>query len=136
MTKITVTIETEAGEDPRQKLMEFLAGGTLTNGAAAGVEWTQEDFAAFWAKVRPDAQKVLAIVAKQPDGCPMTTVEKALGWKGLQIAGRMSSVGHVMRKFPGRQWPYTWDWHQRVYKLANHKIAEWITKLANGRKAA
>jgi len=134
--KITVTIETEAGEDPRQKLMEFLAGGNLTNGKAQGMEWTADDFASFWAKLRPDAQKILAVVAKQPDGCPMTAVEKALGWTGLQIAGRMSSVGHAMRKFPGRQYPYTWDWHARVYKLASREIGEWILKLANGKKSA
>lgn len=136
MTKITITIETDADEDPRKKLMEFLAGGSLTNGKAPGVDWTQDDFASFWSKLRPDAQKILAIIAKQPDACPMTAIEKALGWTGLQIAGRMSSVGHAMRRFPGRPNPYTWDWNARVYKLENHRIAEWIVKLANGRKPA
>lgn len=132
--RITLTIETEEDEDPRQKLLEFLEVGKPVQGKGV-VEWTPEDFTSFWGKLQPDARQILGVVAKQPDGCPMDAIQKALSWSGLQVAGRLSSVGHAMRQFPGRPYPYEWDARARVYKL-NRPIAEWIARLASGRKAA
>ncbi len=132
--KITLTIETEGGEDPRQKLLEFLQVGTSARDKTA-IEWTSEDFTSFWGRLQPDARQILGEVAKQPGGCSMDAINKALGWTGLQVAGRLSSVGHVMRQFPSRPYPYEWDKRAREYKL-NRPIAEWVLRLSGGRKAA
>ncbi|GEM_PF-6435445 len=132
--KITIAIETEAGENPRQKLMELLAGSSLSNAKDAAVDWTADEFASFWSKLQPDAQRILAVVATQPGGCPMEKVTEATGWTGLQIAGRLSSVGHALHQFKNRPYPYEWDKRTRTYTLLDRRYAEWVQKLANGHK--
>src|SRR5436305_1270049 len=100
MTKVTLTIETEVGEDPRQALARFLAlpaDGKSTAATSAGGatgEWTAAEFTGLWRDLAPDAQRILAEIAKRPDGYPMADIQRTLGWTGLQLAGRLSSVGH------------------------------------------
>lgn len=134
--KITISIETEAGENPRQKLMELLAGGVGEPGKGRSLDWTAEDFAAFWSKLQPDAQRILAVVARLPAGCTMEKVTEATGWTGLQVAGRLSSVGHTLHQFEGRPYPYEWDKRARTFKVTDARYAEWVVKLANGHKPA
>src|SRR5216683_1358574 len=112
MAKITVTIETSDNEDPREALGRFLGitGQPMPPDKASGKgEWTLEDFSSFWSDLSTDARKILVVIAKHPDGCSAQQIEKDLGWSGLQIAGRLSSLGHQLRKRPGLPYPISHD---------------------------
>jgi len=139
MTKVTLTIETERDEDPRQALARFLGidpdkvGPAAANGSPV-VDWTPDDFTGLWNGLTADAKALLGEYAKKPEGCSAADIEKALGWTGLQIAGRMSSIGHQMRRYPKRPYPVTRN-AVGDYTVTR-RIADWITRLATGRKAA
>jgi hypothetical protein len=108
--------------------------GTGASGNGGGADWTPEDFASFWANLQPDAQRILSVVAQQPGGCSMAKVTEATGWTGLQVAGRLSSVGHALHLFKDRPYPYQWDKRARTYRLRDSRYVEWVLKLANGQK--
>jgi hypothetical protein len=64
----------------------------------------------------------------------MAKVTEATGWTGLQVAGRLSSVGHALHLFKDRPYPYQWDKRARTYRLRDSRYVEWVLKLANGQK--
>jgi hypothetical protein len=108
-------------------------GPVPANGAR--LDWTPEDFTGFWNGLTADAKKILAEIAKTPTGCLPGEIEKALGWSGLHLAGRLSSVGHQWNRYPRR--PRVWDWNQITggYTLTP-RLADWVTRLAAGQKVA
>jgi hypothetical protein len=139
--EFTVTVRTEAGEDPRQALAKLL--GFSTDGKAAPAksdqggssEWTSEEFTRFWSWLQKDAQKIVAEIATKPDGYPMGDLQKKLGWEGTGMAGRMSSVGFNVKLFANHANPVMRDWSARVYKM-DPRAASWVKELAAGRKIA
>src|SRR2546423_10522729 len=103
MTKVTLIIETDDDEDPRQAAARFLGiaekpKAAATNGSET-VEWTPEDFTGFWKGLTDDAQALLNEIAKRPDGSPRSEQEKALNRTAFQLAGTMSSVGFQIKRY-------------------------------------
>jgi hypothetical protein len=138
VTKVTLTIETDKDEDPRQALARFLGidpdkVGPAGNGSGE-VDWTPDDFTGFWNGLTTDAKALLGEIAKKPEGCTAADIQRALGWTGLQIAGRMSSLGHQIRRYPKRPYPVTRN-ATGDYTMTR-RIADWAARLVSGRKAA
>jgi hypothetical protein len=136
VTKVTLTIETDKDEDPRQALARFLGidpDKVVPGPNGGGTEWTPEDFTGFWNGLTADAKTLLGEIAKKPDSCSAGDIEKALGWSGLHLGGRLSSVGHQMRRFPGRPRPVNWDASAGGYAMTR-RIADWVRRLIANQK--
>jgi len=117
MARIVITIEGDSQEiEAIQAVLQRLAG--MTSGGleaeeaveqprASGEEesWTFEEFQQFWSRLKGGARQILAEIAKRPEGYPMTDLEQALGLPARVIGGRLSSVGHAMRRFEHKREP-------------------------------
>ena len=143
MARFTFTLEGEPLEfrPSLRALLGALAADALdsigeddeaatTDGHAAGKEeLTPEEFGRLWRAVRPDARDILTAIAEQPD-CSFEELQQATGLGGLGIAGRLSSVGHTMRRFfGGKRAPVTRDYQTRRYHMAPD-VAELVKRLA------
>jgi len=114
MARIVITIEGDSQEiGAIQEVLQRLAG--LTTGefeVSEGVRplgerepWTFEEFRQFWSRLQDGARQILAEIAKRPEGYPMVDLERALRVPARVIGGRLSSVGHAMRRFPHKEEP-------------------------------
>lgn len=117
MEKVTVNIEGSSDEVviALQRLASLFIeqqGKKVTKD-----EWTEQDLLQFWNMLTDGAKAALRVVAKQPNGCPRHVVLKELGIKGSQLAGQLSSVGHVLRKFPTKVTPFGLNWHTWEYDM-------------------
>lgn len=133
--KLTITLEGEPGEDLRAELLKVLQ----VNGQGKGdsqpqvVEWTPDDFGKFWRNLRDDARPLLTEIAKHAPTYPFADLRTAVHMKGLEVAGRMSSVGHQQKRFPNRPPVVSRDWNARLYHM-DPRIAGWIVAISAGRK--
>ncbi len=114
MAKIVITIEGDSQEigaiqEVLQRLAGLAAGELETHEALRTVgerePWTFEEFRQFWSRLQDGARQILAEIAKRPEGYPMVELEQALGVPARVIGGRLSSVGHAMRRFPHKEDP-------------------------------
>ena len=88
-----------------------------------------EEVERFWNLITVDARPIVAELATKPKGYAFAKLQQVFSMDGLQVAGRLSSVGHVMRRFPGRAVPIHRDYRDRIYTM-DPLIAERIRKLA------
>lgn len=114
MAKIVITIEGDSQEiGSIQEVLQRLAGLATGESEGHGVlravgereSWTFEEFRQFWSRLQEGARQILAEIAKRPEGYPMVELERALGVPARVIGGRLSSVGHAMRRFPHKEDP-------------------------------
>lgn len=135
--KVTLTAEGETDEEVKATLL-FMLGVNGTHGTttAAVVEpvstdggpaWTQDELGQFWKALTPGARKILTEMAKKPGGYPFDDIRKALSLEALQIAGRLSSMGHQMRAFKGKSDLIWRDWHAQQYRM-KPEFAEMIRR--------
>jgi hypothetical protein len=135
MAKVTISVEGEP-DDVRNALIALLRGGPLPGDAMPPLPstadlWSREDLSRFWMAIQPEARRVLAEVAKHPAGAAWDDVRAALDLSGPEMAGRMSSVGHIMRKiFGGRPAPVQRDYVTRQYTM-DPAVAREILRLAH-----
>ncbi len=135
MPRVTITIEGEF--DEIQTILQRLATGepdnpvSLEEPVSAPIAWTPEELAALWNMIESGARGILAEIATRPDGYPFTELQHALGMNGSNIAGRLSSVGHAMRRFPEKPHPVTRDYRTRQYTI-DAEVADVIRRLARG----
>jgi hypothetical protein len=148
MARITVTVEGEA-EEVRAALSALLGSASVdvasdepsrepVIGEGRGTvqsPWTADDLAHLWEYLTPDAQRVLATIAQQPDGYPFSDLEVELATDMRTIGGNLSSVGHAMRRLYGagasylRPWPLSKDATMRRYRM-DEDVAETIRRLS------
>ncbi|MBI3966859.1 MAG: DUF262 domain-containing protein [Chloroflexi bacterium] len=62
----------------------------------------------LWSGLSPNCRRALTEIAKRPEGYLYVELLEALGVTGGTFGGWMSSVGHGMRRFPGKQSPLRW----------------------------
>ena len=114
MARIVITIEGDSQEiGAIQEVLQRLAGltgaefeaGEAVRGPGEREPWTFEEFRQFWSRLQDGARQILAEIAKRPEGYPMAELERALGVPARVIGGRLSSVGHAMRRFPQKEEP-------------------------------
>lgn len=117
MEKVTINIE--GTSDDVVKALQRLVGSFAEQEEKMVVkeDWTEEDIRRFWRMLTESAKVALRVVAKQPNGCPRDALLKELGIKGSQLAGQLSSVGHVLRKFPTKPTPFGLNWHTWEYDM-------------------
>ena len=89
------------------------------------IAWTTDSITALWEGLTDKAREVLKEMARRPEGYPFTELRQALGLDAAQVAGRLSSVGHNMRSFPGRPRLVVADGRSREYRL-HPAFAEFI----------
>ncbi len=152
MARITITIEGESQEiEAIQAVLQRLAGVAMAVGAeeAAAAEagwpggerqsWTFEEFQQFWSRLKEGARQILAEIAKRPEGYPMADLERALGLPARVIGGRLSSVGHAMRRFEWKERPVEFrtggDEEMRRVYFMNPEVARMIRRLSEGEAA-
>ncbi|MDW7981215.1 MAG: hypothetical protein RMH81_00140 [Thermomicrobium sp.] len=145
MARIVITIEGDSQEiGAIQEVLQRLAG--LSTGELEVVEttraigeregWTFEEFRQFWSRLQDGARQILAEIAKRPEGYPMVDLERALGVPARVIGGRLSSVGHAMRRFPHKEEPVEFRTGgdeapgRRIYFM-KPEIARMIRRLAS-----
>ncbi|MCS7051227.1 MAG: hypothetical protein NZL87_06400, partial [Thermomicrobium sp.] len=89
-----------------------------------------------WSRLQDGARQILAEIAKRPEGYPMVDLERALGVPARVIGGRLSSVGHAMRRFPHKEEPVEFRTGgdeapgRRIYFM-KPEIARMIRRLAS-----
>ncbi|MFN3336065.1 MAG: hypothetical protein ACK42I_01015 [Thermomicrobium sp.] len=114
MARIVITIEGDSQEiGAIQEVLQRLAGlaagelevSELSRVPSEREAWTFEEFRQFWSRLQDGARQILAEIAKRPEGYPMVELERALGVPARVIGGRLSSVGHAMRRFPHKEEP-------------------------------
>lgn len=123
----------------RNRLARGLAPATspVTEGAptapprrAAGeVTWTSEELSELWATIKDGARQIWARIAEKPEGHDFADVVRSTGMHGLQVAGQLSSIGHALRKFPGKEHPITRDHAAGQYRM-DPEVAKVIRQLA------
>ena len=149
MARITITIEGESQEiEAIQAVLQRLAGVTAVPGAGGAAPeanrtapreaWTLEEFQHFWSQLKDGARAILTEVARRPEGYPMRDLEQALGLPARVIGGRLSSIGHAMRRFESKEEPIEFrtgrdDGPRRVYSM-KPAIARLVLRLAEGER--
>ena len=147
MARLTITIEGESEEiEAIQAVLQRLAGVTAVTGSATAEasetlrltaqrkDWTAEEYEHFWGQLKDGARQILAEVAKRPEGYPMSDLERALGLPARVIGGRLSSIGHAMRRFESKEKPIELrtvreDGSRRIYVM-KPEIARLVRRLA------
>lgn len=111
MAKIVITIEGDSQEiGSIQEVLQRLAGlaageSEVLRAVGERESWTFEEFRQFWSRLQEGARQILAEIAKRPEGYSMVELERALGVPARVIGGRLSSVGHAMRRFLHKEDP-------------------------------
>ena len=129
MEKVVVNIE--GSSDEVVKALQRLASLSVEQQEPKVVqeEWLEQDIREFWKSLTEGARAALRIVAKQPNGCPRGNVLKELGIKGNELAGRLSSVGHTMRKFKTKRRPFWFNEETEEYEMIP-ELSEAIIRLS------
>ena len=95
MERITITIEGTSEEVVRA--LQAVAGGV--KGQVIAVRWLPEEIRDFFECLRPEAQRILREIATNPNSYNRDDLLNAIGISGRGLAGRLSSIGHNLRKF-------------------------------------
>lgn len=79
---------------------------------------TVEQFRTLWPQLTAQAQAVLGLVARRPDGYPVADLLARLDVDGRRLGGILSSLGFAVKRTPGAQDPLVRDWMLNQYRLA------------------
>lgn len=116
--------------------IELEDGDTEGAGAAPG-GWTAKRADKFVRFLTTDARKAVRYMAAHAPEVEVTDVIEHLGLEsGLALGGRMSSVGHAMRRMPkGMDWPIerqygTYYIDEQVAKLLTEAIESYVSRHA------
>lgn len=93
-------------------------------GAAGPTQWSAEELRTLWGRLSGKARKVLAGIARKPEGYHVNKLvedlESELGGGGHAVAGALSSVGHRIKQFPGKPALYHRDYTRGVFTMPQH----------------
>ena len=73
--------------------------------APAPVPWTEEEAETLLSEIKPNAKKIMAELAKKPEGYRRSELVEALGSKEQSIRGQLSSVGAALKRMGGKPSP-------------------------------
>ena len=123
MAKVTLTIEGTA-EEVMDSLQELVG---LQKGKRTSVSWLPNEINEFFHSLQPEAQRILREIATRPDGYDRNDLVSRLSISERGLAGRLSSVGHTLRRFfPMKPKPVELDWGTWKYIMLP-EVAEWIS---------
>ena len=95
MERVTITIEGNSEEVIRA--LQAVAAGVNRQGAS--VSWLPDEVGGFFNRLQPEAQRILREIATRPQGYNRDDLMSELGISARGLAGRLSSVGHTLRRF-------------------------------------
>jgi len=125
MEKVTLTIEGTAEEviASIHRLQGLVVGiqDQLTNAC-----WLTNEIEQFLDHVQPEARRILIEIAKKSDGYDRDKLIHSLGISARGLAGRLSSVGHTLRRYyPMKPKPIELDWSSWKYSMLP-EFADWF----------
>jgi hypothetical protein len=127
--EISVTIELK-GEPDEVGLMLAQLGETLIGEETANKVdaswWTPEKAAAFVTDLTDPALQALALIADNAPNVSFRDVQREMGMTGLQLAGRLSSIGFAVAR-QGGPVPFVRDYYRRSYSM-DPEVAEVLTE--------
>jgi len=122
MEHITITIEGTSEEVIRA--LQAVAAGVSRQGA--GVSWLVNEIREFFGHLQPEAQRILREIATRPQGYNRDDLMSELSISARGLAGRLSSVGHTLRRFyPMKPRPIELDYETWNYTMLP-EFADWI----------
>jgi len=125
MEKITLTIEGTAEEiiASISKLGQF-----QYRQQEEAISWLDSEIEDFIVnRIQPEAKQILKEMADRPDGYDRDELVRNLGLTGRGLAGRLSSIGHNIRKFyPVKRHPVELDEDSGSYTLLP-EFARWLS---------
>lgn len=92
---------------------------------------TKDEIEKIWNSSWLDARRIWAEIAKRPDGYPFKELQEAVQFTGLEVGGRLSSVGHAFKhyKAKGKAHPIIKDYYTKTYRM-DGELAKWVRELA------
>jgi hypothetical protein len=125
MERVTITIEGTA-EDVI-KALQAVAGGV--KGQVAAVSWLPDEIEGFFNELQPEARRILREIATKPQGYDRDDLLKKLGISGKGMAGRLSSIGHnIRRSYPMKPSPIELNDETWEYTMLP-EFADWFASL-------
>ena len=123
MERITITIEGSSEEVIR--VLQVVSAGVSRQGAS--VSWLPDELRGFFNRLQPEAQRILREIATRPQGYNRDDLMSELGILARGLAGRLSSVGHTLRRFyPMKPRPIELNDDTWNYTMLP-EFVEWIT---------
>ena len=128
MAKVTISIE--GTSDEVAEYLQKLTGGKV-EGRIMGVSWLPEEIEVLYTNLRPEAQRILREIAKNPTGYNKDDLINLLGLTGRiygeGLAGRLSSIEFKRKRlFPRKPRPIELDRETRQKYIMLPEVAEWI----------
>ncbi len=124
MERVTITIEGTAEEAIRA--LQAIVGGVKRQ--ETGVNWVPDEIQDFFDYLRPEAQRILREIATKPEDYDRDELLNELGISGRGLAGRLSSIGHNLKRFyPMKPSPIELDDETWKYTMLP-EFVDWITK--------
>jgi hypothetical protein len=118
--EIVVKIEIHGEPEEVGSLLADLSGTLLEQSPeqeAPGADWwTSERASAFVRELTGPALRALRIIAEGAPSVSFRHVQQQMGMKGLQLAGRLSSIGFAVARVGGPV-PFARDHYQRAYYI-------------------
>jgi len=124
MEKVTINIEGTADEviASLQRIV-----GTVQQ-PRMDVTWLPNEIEDFFEQLQPEAQRVLEEIATDPEGYDRGALIAKLRVTGRGLAGRLSSVGHnIRRSYPMKPRPIELDEETEEYTMLP-EFVEWIRR--------
>lgn len=142
--KVTLTFEGDLEEFPvaLQELVKAKIGSGLPGHeeARGKSSMTHSDLLQLRKMISSDAWLLLVEIARRPGGYPFSDLLQAMKLKGMDlkndtnsVAGRLSSIGRHMPKFPTKEHPVRRDTRERRYSM-DPEIAAAILEIDRAEK--
>ncbi len=130
MAHLTITIEGTSEEVIRA--LEAVAGVVKQQGTqmvkqeSATISWLPDEIRMFFRNLQEEAQRILREIATKPQGYNRDDLLAKLNISARGLAGRLSSVGHTLRRFyPMKPRPMDLDVSTWSYTMLP-EFVDWI----------
>jgi len=124
MERVTITIEGSSEEVIRA--LQAVTAGVRRQGTS--VTWLPNEIRDFFSHLRPEAQRILREIATRPQGYNRDNLMSELGISARGLAGRLSSVGHNLRRFyPTKPRPLELDDDTWSYTILS-EFVDWLAE--------
>jgi hypothetical protein len=117
--RVVVTFELQGTSEEIGPLLAQLSetiNGAQSEDEADVTWWTPERAAAFVSGLTTPALTALRIITEGAPRIPFAELQRRMGMSGLELAGRLSSIGFAVARMGGPV-PFVRDYYQRVYHI-------------------